>query len=187
MINLLPPEQKKQIRAGQSNVLLFRYCIASLILAVVLGAIVTITYFTMQKSKQTAETALEEGQLKNAQHMSVQQAATEFSNNLAIAKTVLDKEIRYTSVAIKIAQVLPSGVVLDSLQLDAQVFGKPIVLSARGRSYDDAIRLKTAFEQSPLFQDPHLLSVSQSSEEGGDDQSVTISISVIISPEIAKS
>ena len=184
MINLLPPDQKKQIRAGKSNVLLLRYCVASVALAGVLGTIIVFTYFTMQHSRSTAESALEAGQRQSAQYANIQQAASEFSNNLAIAKTVLDKEVRYTSAAINLAQALPAGIVLDSLQLDSQTFDKPITLSARAKSYDDAVRLKTTFEQSSLFRDPHLISVSQS--EGNSDYPVSVSISVIISSEIAK-
>ncbi len=185
MINLVPPEQKRQIRAAQTNVLLFRYCIASLFLAFSLASLVAIAYITMNNSKSTAEQALRDGQVKSAQYADVQKSATEFTNNLAIAKTVLDKEVKYTNVAIKIAQTLPSGIVLNSLQLDAESFGKPMTLDAKGKSYNDALRLKTAFEQSSDFSDPHLLSVSKSDTDG--DYPFAISISVIIKPEISKS
>lgn len=186
MINLLPPEQKKQIRAGQSNVMMLRYCIASLILAILLGGLVVVTYLTLKNARNSAEASLAEGQAKSQKYSQVQQQATEFNNNLSIAKTILDKEVRYSQVAVKIAQVLPPGIVLQSLQLNADSFGKPMILDAYGKSYEDAIRLKTALEESDIFHDVHIISATTAAN-ADNGYPVAISMSVIIDGAIVKS
>ena len=184
MINLLPPAKKQQIHAAQANVLLLRYCLASLVLAVLLATIVGITYLTLSNSKAAAASAMQEAEAKSTQYADTQAKAAEFTSNLAVAKTILDKEVRYTTAAINIAQTIPSGIILNSLQLNAQSFGTPMVLDAQGKTYDDAIRLKTAFEESPYFDEAHLLSVGESDDEA---YPVSIQISVIIKQEIIKS
>lgn len=191
MINLLPPERKREIRAGQTNVLLLRYCVLSLVLAALLFILAGSVYFLMQNSQKAAQTAIQESETKNAQYQKVQQDVAAFNTNLQTARTILDKEVRYSQIAVKIAQTLPSGVILQSLQLDAKTFGQPMTLNAQAKTYDDAIRLKTAFEQSSSFSNVYLLSVTNGSDTGEGSQSsaypVSIVINVTINPEIAKS
>ncbi len=187
MINLLPPEYKKQIRAGQSNSLLLRYCVLSGLLAILLLGAAGAIYIVINMSRERAETTIEESKAKSAAYAESQQQSDTFRNNLTIAKTILDKEVRYSAILIQIAQTLPSGVVLQSIQLDAKSFGKPITLSAAGKSYDDALRLKTAFENSSYFSEVSLQSVSNNQKQAGNESHpVSISISVTISPEIVK-
>ena len=83
-----------------------------------------------------------------------------------------------SKIAIAIAQNLPPGISLDTLNLDAQNFSQPLNLQLHGDSYDDAIRYKKLLEGSPLFQDVHLQSVTASAEGG-----VTIAISTVMNPE----
>ena len=58
MINLLPLEERRQIRAGLSNSLLLRYCVASLLLAVPLVLLAGGSYLVIIGSKHTAEARL---------------------------------------------------------------------------------------------------------------------------------
>lgn len=185
MINLLPPNRIKQIHAGQDNVVLLRYCLISLVLTIPLAGLVIFSHITLSSQKNEAEEAISANLEKARKHSLVQESATEFQNNLKVAKTILDKEVRYTNAALTIARTLPSGVILQSLHLDSSSFGEPIVLSALGRENNDAIRLKTAFEDSPSFSEAHLISVS-TAENADSAYRVNISISVIIKPEIAK-
>jgi hypothetical protein len=54
MINLLPPKVKREIIAGRSNVLLWRYCVVSLILGFLLIAATVGIYLLMEHAKTTA-------------------------------------------------------------------------------------------------------------------------------------
>ncbi len=184
MINLLPPREKRQILAGQTNVILWRYCIVSLLLAGLLFIITGGVYYVMASAKADAESTIETSNRKTAKYQKVQQQVTEFTNNLTTAKTILDKEVQYSKIAVKIAQVLPSNVILESLTLDAKTFGTPTTLNALGKSYDDALRLKTNLEQSDAFQDVHLLSVSQSVGDTNTGYPISIAINVTINSEV---
>lgn len=179
MIDLLPPEEKRQIRAGLSNSLLFRYCVASLLLAVPLVLLAGGSYLVIIGSKNTAEATIRDSQAKSAEYADIQTQAQEFKNNLSTAKSILDKEVKYSKIAIAIAQNLPAGISLDTLNLDSQNFSQPLTLQLHGDTYDDAIRYKKLLEGSPLFQDVHLQSVTASAEGGG----VTIAISTVMNPE----
>lgn len=185
MINLLPPDRIRQIHAGQDNVVLLRYCLASLILTIPLAGLVIFSHLTLTNQRNEAEKTISDNLEKAREFSIVQQSATEFQNNLRVAKTILDKEVRYTNAALTIARALPSNIILQSLNLDSSSFGEPIVLTALGKNNYDAVRLKTAFENSPSFSEAHLISVS-SNQDANNGYNVNISISVVISPEIAK-
>lgn len=187
MINLLPPEKKRQIRAGQTNVLLFRYVLATVVLAVPLFMMVGGVYLLLENSKKIANETIQNSEVKSAQYRDVKTKAQEFNNNLQVAKTILDKEVRYSKIAPVIAQSLPPGIYLESLSLDAKTFGQPVTLNALAKTYNDAVRLKNTFEESSHFSDVHLLSVSHGSGDNSSTYPVSITISVIIDPEIVRS
>ncbi len=185
MINLLPPNEKRQIRARKTNVLLWRYSMVSLLLSALLFALMAVVYIIMINSKAEAEETIRTSTAKSAEYQKVQEEIAEFSENLATARTILDKEVKYSKVATRIARALPSGVVLESLSLDATTFGQPTTLNAIGSTNQDAIRLKTSLENSEYFDDVHLILVTKR-EASDRSTSVDITIDVIIKPEIMK-
>lgn len=182
MINLLPPNDKKQIRAGLSNTLLIRYCIVSMLLAVPLFLLLGGVYLVMINSKNLAEETIEDSLAKSSEYAEVKSQAQEFNSNLSIAKSILDKEVKYSKIAVAIAQAIPAGMSLENLTLDAQSFGQPMSINARGNTYDDAVTFKNILEQSTTFQDVRLQSVSKREEGDG----VNIVISAVINPEVAR-
>ena len=180
MINLLPPEEKRQIRARITNTLLLRYCIATLLLTIPLSTLAGGTYMIILNQKSAAEASIQNSQQKNSQYRDIQAEAEEFKNNLNTAKTILDKEIKYSQIALAIAQGLPDGISLDTLNLDANGFDQPIVLQLHGNAYGDAIDYKNALEKSPIFKEVHIQSITSDGENGG----ITVSISAILQPGI---
>lgn len=186
MINLLPIEEKRQIRAARSNVLLLRYTLLSLGAMVVLGLIVGGAYVLMNNAKASAEKTIAENAARASSYNEVTAKANEFRANLSIAKSILDKEVNYTNVIIAIAQSLPDNVVLDSLDLDAKTFGTPFSLSARTKSYDDAVTLKNTLQESDAFSDVSLQSVTNAADGDTTGYPVSVSLNVTISQEITK-
>lgn len=92
----------------------------------------------------------------------------------------------YSQIALKIAQALPPGIVLESLELDAKTFGTPLTVQALCKSYDDALRLKSSFEQSDAFENVNIASVSQSTGEDAGAYSFSITMNVTIRPEVIR-
>ena len=58
MINLLPDDKKKQIKAERSNVLLLRSNIMLIAVIVFLGMDVAITYYILTSAKTSAQTEI---------------------------------------------------------------------------------------------------------------------------------
>lgn len=178
MINLLPSETKRQLKAARANVLLLRY---TTLIAAAVGflAIGTFSvYLVMGNIKSNAENAITENHSKISNYASVQSAANEFRTNLSTAKTIMDKEIIYSDTVISIAQIIPSGVILDNLNLDASSFGSPMTINAKAVNYERAIALKVALEQSSMFSNVSFTTVS-SDGSGGYPYSASLNATLI--------
>lgn len=185
MINLLPPADKKEILAARTNVLLLRYCIVSFACALLLfGAIIGVHY-TLTTMKKTAQEKIDQSTQQTSQYSEVQKQVTEFTANLATAKKILAGNVQYSAIAIKIAQALPSGVVLENLTLDSTTFGKPTSLSAKARTTNDAVRLKNALSDSPYFDNVYLESVTRQADDNSR-YPVSININVTMNGEAIK-
>ena len=185
MINLLPPEHKRDIKAARANTLLIRYNVLLLGIFVFMLLAIGVVYVYLANTKAGAETTIKDNQAKVANFAAVEEQAQLFRQNLATAKQILDREVNYTKVILRIANTLPSGVVLSNLTLDAASFGTETTLVAQTKSYEQATALKDALTNSGLFSDVHFQSIVAS--EGGGDYPITVNLYVTFKKEAAKS
>ncbi len=166
MINLLPPEDRRQLAAARTNTLLLRY-------SVLLGAFIGILilelvgmFVVVNMGKSQNEATIRDNQTKTATYASVQQQADAFRTNLSTAKYILDKQVPYTTLILTLANNLPSGAVIDRLTLDPATFGTPTTLNVMTTSYSRAIEVKTALQnakvngKTPLFSSVSFQSVA---------------------------
>jgi Tfp pilus assembly protein PilN len=184
MINLLPQEEKRQLRAARSNNLLIRYNILLLCVVAFMGLAVAVTYVYLNSTQQRAEQIIQENTVKATQYVSVQTQASLFRQHLATAKQILDNEVTYSKVVLDISKLIPSGVVLENLALDSQTFGTETTLVAMAKNYSSALALKDSFSKSSLFSDVHFQSITS----GGSDTNypVTVNLNITIKKDAAK-
>lgn len=179
MINLLPDDAKRQIRAGRTNVVLIRYMVFLVFGIIFLALISAAVYLFLMNSKTNAEQSIKIDSNKDSSYLSVQAQAAALRSNLTTAKSILDQEISYSSILDGIAQALPQGVVIDTLSLSASTFGTPITIQAHARSTENALKLKDNFQKSPLFSNFSLQSIS-TDKSSTNGYPVTATISVVI-------
>lgn len=160
MINLLPPENKKQIRAARANRLLIRYNFLLMGAVAFLMLATGVVYIYLTNTKSSTEQTILENNQKVSSYAVAQAQANSFKSNLTTAKQILDKEVTYTKVILEIAHLLPAGVTLNTLALDSKTFGTETTLVANAKSYEAALSLKDAFQNSSLFTNVHFQSIS---------------------------
>jgi Tfp pilus assembly protein PilN len=185
MINLLPPEERRQLVASRTNSLLLRYNVAMIGVLAFVGLALGVTFVYLSNTQATAEKQVAESKNRVANYKDVQQQETTFKSNLSTAKQILDKEIVYTKAILTLAKMLPKGVVLQSLDLDAQTFGTQTVLTFQAKSVDDTLELKRIFQESDLFTNAHFQDIDASGGTG--EYPVTVNMNVTISKDIALS
>ncbi len=185
MINLLPQEERRQLKAARSNTLLLRYNFLLLAVGVFLAASVGVTYFYLNSTRASAEAAIQDNANKTSGYAASEEKARTFRSNLTTAKQILDREVAYTKVILEISQVLPQGIILENLNLDSQTFGTETVLVAKAKDYSRALALKDSFEQSSLFSNVHFKTITAGDASGGD-YPVSAELAVTINKEVAK-
>ena len=152
MINLLPADYKKEIRAARSNVILLRYNITTLAAIVFLVLICGVFYVILSENKRAAEQLNNESIAKAQAYNDTKVQADQYRQNLKTAKQILDNEVNYTSLIFDITKLLPTGVVLDGLSLQAADFGKQTVLVAKAKNYDAVTKLKKNLQEASIFE-----------------------------------
>lgn len=163
MINLLPDDMKKDIRAARMNVVLIRYMLLTAVMLGVLLASCVVAYFILHSSQSNALTTSTNNVAKASTFDSVRKEATDYRNNLSIARTILNKSFSYTTVVFEITKTLPKGVVLDNISLTSTSFGQQTTFAAHAKTDADAMALKNSFQKSPLFSNVYFQNLSDNS------------------------
>lgn len=167
MINLLAPNDRRQLAAARTNTILRRYVF---LLALAIGVLVIElagVYMLLSIDKARNETAIQESELQTTEYAQTKQEAAAFESNLATAKFILDKQVDYTSLIIGVANALPNDATIDTLTLNPETFGTPATFTIHTSSYGSAIAVKTRLQQSPLFSDVSFQSVSSGDSSTG--------------------
>lgn len=168
MINLLPPADQLEIRAGRANHLLLRYITMSLIVLGILLAWIGFIYFNLYTAKATAEQVKRENDAKAVTKQSVVDEANKFRADLTIAKQIMEKQVNYTDTVTSIAAAMPDGTILDNVTIDPKLFDKDVTLSAHAKSSEAAIALKDKLQDSGLFKKVSFQSVTQVKQQGSE-------------------
>lgn len=178
MINLLPDDAKRDIKAARTNITLLRYIFVLGSGVIFLCVITAGIYFILLGTQTSAESIIKDNQSKTSSYSSAQEQAQALRASLASAKAILDKEVRYSKVLVGIAKLIPQGAVLDSLSLSPTTFGTPTTLTIYAKSTEDALAVKNSFQTSPLFSNVTFVSISNTSQAGNYPITATLSLTI---------
>lgn len=151
MINMLSPNDKRELLASRTNSLLLRYIIFFSIFVLLLVLELVAVYFMLNASKLSSEATIRENEQLALSQSSVQKEADQFRSDLATAKIILDRQTPYTSILKTISDLVPNGVVMNSISIDPSTFGTPIDVSLSAKNYEDAIIFRRNLSQSEKF------------------------------------
>lgn len=177
MINLLPDDKKRDIKAARANVILLRYNFLTIAGFMTLMLICIAFYLVLRTHESSAVTKSEDNTAKAANYDSVRREADAYKANLSVANKVFQNSVNYTSVVFEITKLLPSGVTLDNITVNAEDFGKQISFSARAKSYDKAMELKDKFQSSKIFSNVFFQNLTDSTGGQTNGYPVTVVIS----------
>lgn len=185
MINLLPSDNVRQLKAARANTLLIRYLIITAVLILLLLGAVAATHQLLTAQKSAAESRIADNQVKTVDYQSVQQQADTLRGALGSAKTALDQDIHYSNALLRIAAALPANTRINSLSLDAQSFDQPLTLEATVTSEEEAYALRTGLESSEYIV-PGTVKFGKLTAPGADNPNYTLEISVTFKKEITQ-
>jgi hypothetical protein len=182
MINLLPTQEKREIRAARINVLLVRYNLIILLAIAFLFGAMGYSYYYLTNAQQSATEAINENAQKEGTYATVKTEADSFRAELSNAKSILDGQTSYAKAALNIARLLPEGTALNDLKLNEQSFGTPLILTVNVANEQAASQLIKNFKESPFFTGVTKNKISV----GSGSYPYIMEISVTMSKEAAK-
>ncbi|TAL14162.1 hypothetical protein EPN95_04115 [Patescibacteria group bacterium] len=185
MINLLSEEAKKELRAARSNVTLLNYMLVLGLGVIFLGIISAGVYVVLLGTKTDAENLISASQAKSSAYASVEAQGASLRATLSSAKTILDQETLYTKVITNIAGAMPTGVILDSINLNPALFGAPVTLQFYTKTTQEALTLKDSLAKSAMFSNINFLSLSNANSRSSD-YPISVSLSLVINKGVAK-
>lgn len=186
MINLLSPDDRRQLAAARTNTLLRRYVILlGLVIVVLVIEMAGVSLF-LKMDKQRSEQLIAENEQKTIEFNTTKAEAAKFTSDLATAKFILDKQVDYVAMLTGVARALPRDATLDTLSLNPETFGTPTTMTIRTSSYGSAVEVKKVMQTSPLFSDVSFLSVTRQDTES-DPRPYTAVYNVTFSKEMLSS
>ena len=176
MINLLSDQRKDDIRAARANVILVRYSALILLATLFVAGSLYVSYSLLQVTKSSNEAIIESNDTKADIYTDTKAEVDALSAKLTDASNILNQEVRYSQVLVKLGQITPAGTILDKLTLTSANFaGTPAEITAYAKSNTEATTLQTQFQSSPLFSNV----TSQGTEtQGIDGYPVTVKMTV---------
>jgi Tfp pilus assembly protein PilN len=193
MVNLLPPDTKRQIRAARMNVTLYRYCLLIVFTALLLGGVFAVGFWSDGNDRRLAEEAKAESQTAAAPYANTKSAAEAFAADLNTARTILGGNVSFSKLVLDIAAIVPRGVVLNNLALGTTAKADtPIDISGRATSYDAAVALKNSLEASPIFEKVNIVNINQTDISGANVSDIAknypfaVSLKAVKSPQAAQ-
>lgn len=179
MINLLPENSKKQIRAARANAILVKYIFTVLAAAAFIGLLLGASYYILQSSKTAAENSIVKIQTGNSSYSPVSSKSSGFTNDLVIARKIIDQQISYSKILEELAKALPSGTVLKSpFQISPNSLNVPITFEAYMTDSSDESTLKMNLESNPIFSNYSMQSLNSNEDSGAYPYLITFNVTI---------
>lgn len=189
MINLLPPDMLREMRAARTNTVLRRYLVTSFAALLAVIVIFGVSFYFNQQQYQHYQQQRQESQQNLAGAGDIKQRVQAYNDNLKLAENVYKEEIKMTTLLQNLSSVLPPGAVLSGVSFNLESFSEPVTIAAQVDTFEKAGVLKRNFDQSAFFADVSLQNVTKlgdQSEEGPTTYPFTANLEVTLTPKAAK-
>jgi Tfp pilus assembly protein PilN len=144
-----------------------------------MGAALYVSHTVLTTTMASANNIIKSNDLKADIYSETKTQVDTLSAKLNETKGLLNQEIRYSQVLVKMGQLMPAGTILGDLTLDKASFnGQAVEIKAYAKSTNEAGLLQINFQSSPLFRQVTLKGTETNQEVDG--YPVTISMSITL-------
>lgn len=178
MINLMPTESKRQLKAARTNTLLLRYTIVIVVAAIFAYVVLGGSYFLLTQTKNSQQQLIAANDTKAQAFNDTRQEIDGLSVTLTGARTELDQQILYSKLLTNLGASLPAGTVIEKVSFDAQSFSSPMTLKVFATTNDAAVTLRQQLSTSAYFTKVNLDSISETGGVDGYPISATLTLTL---------
>lgn len=164
MINLLPIDNKKQLRASLHNTMLRGYVGLLFVFILIYAGVFGFVYITIKQSQDIYRQNEAANNQRVIAYVGMRQEAGELSSNINQAKLVLDQRVDYSKVLFEIAKTLPDGVSINAVRLESKLFEGEKPLEVNLANANQSADIKKLLENSGLFKSVVIVNVVNSNK-----------------------
>lgn len=186
MINLMPNDEKTQLRAARTNSLLIRYMFTILGAGAFLMLILSGSYFLLNLTKTSAEGLIAANDTKASVYSETEDQIKKLSADLTDAKNLLDQQLSYSKALQNLGSLTPKGVVMKEISLKPTSFDgtTPTTIELYATNRDLAATIEQQFKASPYFSSVTFGTVSET--DGIKGYPVSATLTVVMNRSIAQ-
>jgi len=179
MINLMPDDDKKQLRAARTNVRLLNYFLILVVAAAFLLLVLYGSSFLLRQTQTSAEQLILANDTKAEVFNETQSQISDLSGRLTDARSVLDGQSSYGKIVRAIGDRMTAGTVIKELALTpAAIRGESFVVTIYAVSSTATVELRESLEQSGTFSDISIASITESGAIAGYPVSASMTLSL---------
>jgi hypothetical protein len=147
MINLLPNQDKQEIQAARTNIILVNYIIFVVIAIMFLAVSYISTYSLLDSIKKSSENSIRNSNSTNS--------SLNVGVSIATAKGIFNRQLPYSDIIMGIGKSLPFGVEVDRISLNNDnLLTSPLQIDFRAISLRATPELVANLQKSPMFYEP---------------------------------
>lgn len=155
MINLLSNEQKVEIKAARQNVMLRHYSLFTLLTLGILGSFFAYAFWQVAYHQQAALSQNTSALNQLQQYEATKQRTLQYRSDLQVAKTILGSEFSFSDFLTNTGAAMVPNTIIETINLSTKTQSGQqqgaVIIDARAKSYEDALKLKDSLERSELF------------------------------------
>lgn len=150
-INLLPPEQKEEIRRAKENKKSLRNLYFSLLILIITLLLSLTALFAINLQSKAIITLLAEKEKEITSFGNLEDKAKKLAERLNTIKQINKKTNLWSSVVEEIQKIIPEGVYLTQVKMDSTTKARNLIVGA-ARGKKEVASLRDAMEKSNKFE-----------------------------------
>lgn len=178
MINLLPKETTRQIKAGHHNVFLMKSITIIGSITIFLALASAGSYIYLLNAKQFAENSTGSSAVESA-YQKAKIEADAINTNITNSQNILAQKISYSKLVMELAKNIPAQMTLSNLTVDETSINQSLTLKIYAKSSANANQLQQNFNSSSVFTNYNVVSTTENQTDiPGYPTAITVTVNV---------
>lgn len=177
MINLIPKQEKRDLEAARRNTLLLKYSIIVLSASLVMAGIMYGYSMLLSNTEASAKNLIETNSTEAGIYSDTKKEVGILTEKLSSIRTVTSNEVKISKLLVNIANLMPAGTIVNSIEIDSQNISNPSTMKVSGKSTENIVALQTAFRSSTIFKEVNFETIAENDNDPrGYNASVTLNV-----------
>ncbi len=173
MINLLPNENRKQLKYSFYNVIILKLIFLTIICSIIISGMFIFASVSLKAEELALKSELiyNENKFSNLDH--IKKESDQIIKDSKSAKQIFNEQKHYSNFLIELAKYLPKDISINRLAISPDLTKSPATIRVKTKDYNTIISTKQKLEESPLIE---AVSINSVVDDKKNDKTTVLSI-----------